>query len=147
MNAWIEFGYLGLFTSAFLAATLLPVSSEVVLTALLLQDLSPFVLVGIATTGNVLGSLTNYAIGYWLGKPAIQRFTKTSDQHFEKASERFNKYGMFALCFAWVPIIGDPLTLVAGVMRLQLLWFLSLVTLGKLARYSVLATIVLSINS
>lgn len=146
MNSWIEFGYLGLFASAFLAATLLPVSSEVVLTALLLQELSPFVLVVIATFGNVLGSLTNYALGFWLGKPTIQRITKTSEQQFESATTRFNRYGVFALCFAWVPIIGDPLTVVAGVMRIRLLWFLCLVTLGKLARYIVLAVIVLGVS-
>lgn len=147
MNSWVELGYLGLFVSAFLAATILPASSEVVLSALLLQNLSPIVLVAIATFGNVLGSLTNYAIGYWLGKPAIQRFTKTTDSEFEKAISGFNKYGLVSLCFAWVPIVGDPLTVVAGVIRVRLLWFVCLVTLGKLARYAVLAWIILGVTN
>lgn len=147
MNLWVEFSYLGLFASAFLAATLLPVSSEVVLSALLLQQLSPLLLVTVATIGNVLGSLVNYALGYWLGKPTIQRLTKTTDQQFENATERFNQYGLFALCFAWVPVIGDPLTVVAGVLRIRLFWFVCLVTLGKFARYAALTWVVLTMNT
>lgn len=142
MGYFTELGYLGLFLSSFLAATILPLSSEVVLTALLLNDLPPIALVVIATTGNVLGSLTNYALGYWVSLEVVKKWLKISDDTFVQAEQRFVKYGMFSLCFAWVPIIGDPLTLIAGVLRIRLLWFIILVTAGKLMRYVVIAHLV-----
>ena len=142
MDYFTELGYLGLFLSSFLAATILPLSSEVVLSALLLNDLPPVALVVVATTGNVLGSLTNYALGYWVSLEVVKRWLKISDDTFVQAEQRFVKYGIFSLFFAWVPIIGDPLTLIAGVLRIRLLWFIILVTAGKLMRYVVIAHLV-----
>ena len=142
MEYFTELGYLGLFIAAFLAATILPLSSEIVLGALLLSGLSPIALVIIATTGNVLGSLTNYALGYWASLEVIKKWLKISEKEFVRAEQRFMKYGLFSLCFAWVPIIGDPLTVVAGVLRIRLLWFLILVTAGKLTRYIVISYLV-----
>jgi len=142
MEYFTELGYLGLFLSSFLAATILPLSSEVVLTALLLSDLPPMALVAIATTGNVLGSLTNYALGYWVSLEVIKKWLKISEEQFVQAEQRFVKYGIFSLCFAWVPIIGDPLTLIAGILRIRLLWFIIFVTAGKLMRYVVVAHLV-----
>lgn len=142
MDYFTELGYFGLFVSAFLAATILPLSSEIVLSALLLNGLSPIALVAIATTGNVLGSLTNYALGYWLSLEVVKKWLKMSEEEFVRAEQRFVKYGLFSLCFAWVPIIGDPLTVIAGVLRIRLFWFLILVTAGKLIRYILLSYIV-----
>lgn len=142
MDYFTELGYFGLFISAFLAATILPLSSEVVLSALLLNGLSPVALVTIATIGNVLGSLTNYALGYWASLELIKKWLKISEYEYAKAEQRFVKYGLFSLCFAWVPIIGDPLTLIAGVLRIRLLWFVILVTAGKLMRYIVISYLV-----
>ena len=142
MDYFTELGYFGLFVSAFLAATILPLSSEIVLSALLLNGLSPIALVAIATTGNVLGSLTNYALGYWLSLEVVKKWLKMSEEEFVRAEQRFVKYGLFSLCFAWVPIIGDPLTVIAGVLRIRLFWFVILVTAGKLMRYMVLSYIV-----
>lgn len=144
MQYLIEYGYIGLFIAAFLAATILPLSSEVVLSALLLSELSPFTLIAIATIGNVLGVLTNYALGYWASQKAIKQWLRMSDSDFTNAQQRFEKYGMLSLCFAWVPIIGDPLTVIAGVLRIRIIWFLVLVTIGKLLRYIVISHIVLS---
>ena len=143
MEYFSELGYLGLFVAAFLAATILPLSSEIVLSALLLSGLSPIVLVTIAITGNVLGSLTNYALGYWASLGVIKKWLKISEEEFVRAEQRFVKYGLFSLCFAWVPIIGDPLTVLAGVLRIQLLWFVILVSVGKLMRYIVISYFVL----
>ncbi len=143
MQYLIEYGYIGLFIAAFLAATILPLSSEVVISALLLSELSPFTLIAIATFGNVLGSLTNYALGYWASQKAIKRRLRMSDSDFTKAQQRFTKYGLLSLCFAWVPIIGDPLTVVAGILRIRLIWFLVLVTTGKLLRYLAISYFVL----
>ncbi|WP_046561156.1 YqaA family protein [Kangiella geojedonensis] len=144
MEFLADYGYLGLFISAFLAATILPLSSELVLTGLLLNGLSPAKLLLVATLGNVLGSLTNYGLGFWASKAVVQKWLRMSEPEFEKAEGRFNKYGLTALLFAWVPIIGDPLTVIAGILRVNLLWFVILVTAGKFLRYFVVASIVIS---
>jgi membrane protein YqaA with SNARE-associated domain len=145
MEYFSELGYVGLFVASFLAATILPLSSEVVLSALLLNGLSPVALIAIATTGNVLGSLTNYALGYWASLEVIKKWLKISEEEFVRAEQRFVKYGLFSLCFAWVPVIGDPLTVIAGVLRIRLLWFILLVTAGKLLRYIVITYLTLQV--
>ncbi len=141
-----EFGYIGLFISAFLAATILPLSSEIVLTALLLSGLSPFALIIVATTGNVLGAFTNYALGYWASLSIIEKRIKLSKEEFKRAEKHFKKYGIFSLCFAWVPIIGDPLTVMAGLLRIRILWFFILVTAGKFTRYIVISYLTLQVK-
>jgi len=146
MEYFSELGYLGLFAASFLAATILPLSSEVVLTALLFNGLSPVMLVAVATTGNVLGSITNYALGYWGSKEVVKRWLKISEAEFVKAEQRFTKYGMLSLLFAWVPIIGDPITVVAGILRIRLSWFVVLVAIGKLARYVVISYLALQVK-
>lgn len=146
MEYFSELGHIGLFIAAFLAATVLPLSSEVVLSTLLLNGLPPATLVIVATTGNVLGSLTNYALGYWASLVVIKKWLRMSEEDFIRAEQRFIKYGLFSLYFAWVPIIGDPLTVIAGVLRVRLMWFLPLVTLGKLLRYIVVSYMVLNVN-
>lgn len=143
MEHFTELGYIGLFIAAFLAATILPLSSEVVLSALLLSALPPTLLVVIATLGNVLGSLVNYALGYWASHSNIKKRLGLSENAFKNAEKHFKKFGLVALLFAWVPIIGDPLTVVAGVLRIRLRWFILLVTAGKLARYIVICYLTL----
>lgn len=138
-----ELGYAGLFIAAFLAATILPLSSELVLSALLVSGLSPTTLVLVATLGNVLGSLLNYMLGYWASLGIVKKWLKYSESEFLRAEQRFKKYGIFALLFAWLPIIGDPITVVAGVLRIHLAWFLVLVTVGKLIRYVVISYFIL----
>jgi membrane protein YqaA with SNARE-associated domain len=146
MEYFAELGYFGLFVAAFLAATILPLSSEVVLSVLLLNGLSPVALVSIATLGNVLGSLTNYGLGYWASLKVIKKWLKMSEEDFTRAEQRFKKYGLFSLCFAWVPIVGDPITVVAGILRIRLLWFVLLVTAGKLLRYIAISYVALQVN-
>lgn len=142
MEYLTELGYFGLFVSAFLAATILPLSSEVILSALLINDFSPTTLVIVATIGNVLGSLMNYGLGFWLSATVIKKWLKMSDNDFVHAEKRFKKYGLVSLCFAWVPVIGDPLTVIAGMLRINLIWFLLLVTAGKLCRYIVISYLI-----
>lgn len=146
MEYFSELGFLGLFVASFLAATILPLSSEVVLTALLLNGLPPAALVAIATLGNVLGSFVNYALGYWGSKEIVKRWLKMSDTEFVRAEQRFVKYGIFSLLFAWVPIIGDPITVVAGILRVRFAWFVVLVAAGKLTRYIVVSYLALQVN-
>jgi membrane protein YqaA with SNARE-associated domain len=143
MESFTELGYIGLFIAAFLAATILPLSSEVVLSGLLLSGFNPITLVCLATIGNVLGSVTNYALGYWASLGLIKKWFKLSEDEFIQAEQRFKKYGLISLLFAWVPIIGDPLTVIAGVLRIHLLWFVILVTIGKLLRYVAISYITL----
>ena len=135
MEYFTEFGYIGLFFASFIAATILPLSSEIVLSFLLLNNFNPIILISVAVSGNVLGAFVNYATGFWGSTFAIKKILKTSEKEFIKAKERFKKYGVFCLFFAWLPVIGDPLTILAGVFRINILIFFILVTSGKLIRY------------
>ena len=128
-------GYLLLFGSAFLAATILPFSSEVVLFALLRNGGDPVVLVCVATLGNTLGAVVNWLLGLLLLRFRHRRWFYFNDEQIERAQRWFRRYGVWSLLLAWMPVGGDALTLIAGVMRVRLLVFLLLVGLGKAARY------------
>ncbi|MCU1747853.1 YqaA family protein [Pseudomonas sp. 6D_7.1_Bac1] len=133
-------GYLGLFFAAFGAATLLPLQSEAVLVGLLLNgQYWLWLLLAVATVGNVLGSLVNWWLGRGIERFKARRWFPVSPEHLEKARVRYQRYGHWSLLLSWVPIIGDPLTLVAGMMREPMGRFLLIVTLAKSARYGVLA--------
>lgn len=137
-------GYLGLFFAAFGAATLLPLQSEAVLVGLLLSDhYNLWLLLGIATVGNVLGSVVNWWLGRWVEHFKDRLWFPVSAKQLDKASRHYERWGHWTLLLSWVPIIGDPLTLVAGVMREPLWRFLLLVTLAKSLRYGVLAALTL----
>ncbi|TBU99282.1 YqaA family protein [Stutzerimonas kirkiae] len=133
-------GLLGLFFSAFLAATLLPLQSEAVLVALLLGErFSPWTLLAVATLGNVLGSLVNWGLGRSVERWRHRRWFPADDRQLERARRAYRRYGRWSLLLSWVPVIGDPLTLVAGILREPWWSFLLLVTLAKGLRYLVLA--------
>ena len=133
-------GYLGLFIAAFGAATLLPLQSEAVLVGLLLSGhYSLWLLLGVATLGNVLGSVVNWWLGRWVEHFKDRRWFPVNDRQLEKARNHYQRWGHWTLLLSWLPVIGDPLTLVAGVMREPLGRFLLIVTLAKGARYGVLA--------
>ena len=137
-------GYLGLFVAAFGAATLLPLQSEAVLVGLLVSGhYSLWLLLGIATLGNVLGSVVNWWLGRWAEHLKGRRWFPVSDKQLDKARGHYARWGHWTLLLSWVPIIGDPLTLVAGVMREPLWRFLVLVSLAKSVRYGVLAALTL----
>ncbi len=143
MAEFAELGCFGLFLASFLAATFLPLSSEVVLTLLLLAGLNPTTLVVVATAGNVLGALLNYVIGSRGGTLLLKKVFKIPPPTLEKSQQTFRKFGIFSLLFAWVPVIGDPLTMVAGTLKINISLFILLVTTGKLLRYVVIAYAVL----
>ncbi len=143
MEYFTDFGYIGLFFSSFLAATILPLSSEVVLSLLLLNGLDPIILICVATFGNVLGSFVNYAAGFWGSLFFIKKVLKIQEDTFIKAKQRFNKYGILSLLLAWAPIIGDPLTIIAGGLRINIITFFTLVTSGKLIRYIIVSYAIL----
>ncbi|MBL4760800.1 MAG: DedA family protein [Mariprofundaceae bacterium] len=128
-----------LFFSALISSTLFPGGSEALLLYRLHEGGSAFALVMIATVGNVLGSLITYAMGRLGSKAIHKRWLRMDEQKVERAESWFERYGQVSLLFAWLPIVGDPLCLVAGLLRSPLLWFVVLVSLGKLARYALLA--------
>lgn len=127
--------YLLLFGSAFLAATILPFYSEVLLFALLRQGGDPAVLVIVATTGNTLGAVVNWLLGKYLLHFKDRRWFYFNDKQIEGAQRWFQRYGFWSLLLAWAPVGGDALTLIAGIMRVRLTLFLVLVGTGKALRY------------
>lgn len=125
---------------SFGAATLLPFSSEVVLVAQMKAGLgSTGGLLLAATIGNVAGSCFNWWLGLYARHFEGRRWFPFSKADIDTASARFNSVGVWTLLLAWVPVIGDPLTFVAGVLRVPFVVFLPLVTIGKAARYAALA--------
>jgi membrane protein YqaA with SNARE-associated domain len=132
-------GYLGLFITAFLAATLLPIYSEAVIIALTgAGGFDAVMLVAVATVGNTLGSVVNWILGKFFVHWSDRKWFPFSQRQLDRGSDWFRRYGEWSLLLAWTPVIGDPLTFVAGVLRVRLVPFLVLVGIGKLARYAVL---------
>lgn len=136
--------YLGLFLAAFIAATILPMQSEAALVALLLADFNPWALVAVASVGNVLGSVVNWLLGRGIERFRERRWFPASPAAMARAERFYRRYGRWTLLLSWVPIVGDPLTVVAGVLREPFWSFLALVTLAKVGRYVALAAITLS---
>lgn len=132
--------YLALFASALVAATILPMQSEAVLVGLLLSaSHSVFLLVCVATVGNVLGSVINWYLGRYLLNFQEKSWFPSSRSQLDRAQNWYARYGRWSLLGSWLPIIGDPLTVVAGLMRAPLPSFLVLVTIAKGGRYILLA--------
>jgi membrane protein YqaA with SNARE-associated domain len=128
--------YSALFVSAFLSATLLPGSSEAALIGLLAAGKGdPALLIAVATMGNVLGSVVNWVLGRFFAHFRDRRWFPVNRQSYDCAIGWYERYGIWSLLFAWLPVVGDPLTLVAGALRADFRLFLLLVTLGKAARY------------
>ncbi len=130
--------YLGLFFSAFLAATLLPFYSELLLVGLLASGYDPLGLWLWASLGNTLGGLLNWALGRYLLHFSDRDWFPFKPKTLTRARHWFGRYGLWSLLFTWLPLVGDPLTFIAGVMRVRLPLFAFLCGLGKAARYAVL---------
>lgn len=145
MLDWVStHGYLSLFVLSFLAATVVPMGSEWLLVALLVQKMDPVLLLFSATTGNVLGALTTWAIGVWGGPFLMSRVLRIDPKSEARARSLYRRWGSWSLLLSWLPIIGDPLCLVGGLFRTPFLRFALLVTVGKLGRYAfITATVIL----
>lgn len=136
--------YWGLFLSAFAAATILPMQSEAVLVGLLINDYPPWLLVSIASVGNVLGSLVNWMLGRWIDRFRDRSWLPVDEKTLIRAQSWYHRYGKWTLLLSWMPVIGDPLTVMAGVLRERLHVFLPLVAAAKIGRYLVLTALTLN---
>ena len=122
-----------LFFSAFLAATILPFSSEAAV-ALSLQNNMPVLNVMLsASSGNILAIVLNYYLGYFLYEQTKTKLL--SSKTGKKAFSFGHRYGYFALLFSWLPIVGDPITLVAGLIRMHFFWFVVIAGSLRVLRY------------
>jgi membrane protein YqaA with SNARE-associated domain len=128
--------YLSLFAISFLAATILPFSSELTLAGLIAtSDYDNLLLLIVASFGNVLGSVVNWALGSYSRNLTTKKWFPFKETQIERSSKWFKKFGKWSLLFAWVPVVGDPLTLVAGILRVKFIDFIILVAIGKVSRY------------
>ena len=132
--------YLGLFAAAFVAATLLPAQSELLLGGMIASgDYSVPLLILAATAGNILGSTANWVLGRYFYHLRERRWFPIKKARLEKAERWYHKYGRWSLLLSWTPIIGDPLTLLAGILREPISSFLVIVAIAKLGRYLAVA--------
>jgi membrane protein YqaA with SNARE-associated domain len=129
-----EYGYLGLFLASFLAATILPVASEIFLTSMFLLGYEPLACVIVATTGNTLGAWLNYGIGY-LGKPEWLQKLGAQQAAIDRWQTRIHQYGSWMALLCWVPVIGDVIGIALGFFRAPWLPTFILMGVGKLFRY------------
>ena len=132
----ILFSYFQLSLISFLAATILPFSSEVVLTTMYLSNsFEPYFLLIFASIGNIMGSITNWYLGKKITLFQSRKWFPVTPDQLERSRKYFQKYGLWSLLLAWVPIIGDPLTLLAGVLKVRFSIFFLLVSISKISRY------------
>jgi membrane protein YqaA with SNARE-associated domain len=136
-------GYVTLFMVSFLASTLLPLGSEWLLVMMLVRGYGSLPTVLVATAGNYLGAVTTYLIGMYGGIWLIEKVLRVSPAQQERARNHYCRYGVFSLLFSWLPVVGDPLCMVGGVLRINFWLFSLLVASGKLVRYAVTALITL----
>jgi len=132
--------YGGLFAAAFIAATILPMQSEAALAALLLSGaFPPAALIAVASVGNVLGSIVNWTIGRGIDKFHDRPWFPASPSKLDRAARWYSRYGRWSLLLSWAPVVGDPLTVVAGALREPLWSFVLIVAFAKIARYLAVA--------
>ena len=131
--------YLTMFAAAFLAATVVPFASELTLAAAFAAGGAIHWLVAVAALGNTLGAVVNWGLGRFIERFRDRRWFPADGRQLERAQRWFRRYGVWSLLLAWVPVVGDPLTVLAGTMRVRIVPFLILVGTGKTLRYVVLA--------
>ena len=136
--------YITLFFVSFISATLFPMGSEALLLYNLNENYNVYFLVIFATLGNVLGSCINYYMGF-KGEEYLEKKSILKKEKINKYKLFYEKYGSYSLLLSWAPIIGDPLTFIAGILKYDFKKFLFFVFIAKFLRYVVIA-IVFSIN-
>ena len=138
--------YLSIFIASFLAATIIPAQSEAGLSALILTTRSNIVLlIATATFGNVLGAVVNWYLGRWIDNFSKRNWFPIKPPQLTQATIWYHKYGRWSLLLSWVPFIGDPITIAAGMLREPILSFILIVGFAKTARYILIAMITLNL--
>ncbi len=131
-------GYSGLFLASFLAATIIPFSSDALVVTMVASGFDPFWTITIATIGNTLGGMSSYGVG-WLGKwEWIEKYFRIPKPKIEKIRERVRKYTGLAAFLTWLPGVGDAIAVTLGLLKINTWRVLIFMTAGKLARYIVL---------
>jgi len=143
MNEVLAYG--GLFLSAFGAATILPIQSEIVFVGMQAAEFSPWMLVLVAGIGNTLGAVVNWFLGRWIERFRDRPWFPAGGKALDRAQRWYQRYGKWSLLMSWAPFIGDPLTIVAGLMREPLPVFVILVTIAKFGRYIFLAAVTMGV--
>jgi membrane protein YqaA with SNARE-associated domain len=134
--------YLSLFVVSFLSATIFPASSELTLIGLIsMKEYNTFSLLSAASLGNIMGSSLNWFLGFYLLKYINKKWFPFSQNQISRASSWFKRFGIWSLLFAWLPLVGDPLTLISGILRIKFIFFIILVATGKILRYLVLISL------
>ena len=138
--------FITLFISSFISSTILPGHSEITLTAFIFLNKYPIInLIFIASLGNILGSILNWYLGFHFVKFKEKKWFPINKRQLEKASLWFLNYGKWSLFLSWVPFVGDPLTVVAGVLRVPIITFLIIVSISKILRYVIVSLIALNL--
>jgi membrane protein YqaA with SNARE-associated domain len=146
LHDWLnQPGYVSLFLLSFLASTLLPLGSEWLLVMMLAGGYDPLSAVATATVGNYLGAAMTYLIGLWGGSWLVEKVLRVSPEQQDRARNYYKRFGVYSLLFSWLPVVGDPLCLVGGMLRVNFGLFSLLVATGKLARYVITAIITLTV--
>jgi len=144
MHEWlVNYGFYSLFLLSFLASTLVPLGSEWMLVAMIVSKGEPWTAVAVATAGNYLGALSTYWIGLYGGDFLRRRVLRMDEKTTRKAERFYARFGSFSLLLSFLPIVGDPLCLIGGVLRVRFIRFSLLVASGKLARYAAVAWLTL----
>ncbi len=136
--------HVGLFAAAFLAATVFPFQSELLLVGLLVAEPAQWMsLLFVASFGNTLGAVVNWGLGRLIERFRDRRWFPVKGSDYARVEHWYARWGVWSLLFAWLPLGGDALTVVAGALRTPLPIFVPLVAIGKTARYAVLVAITL----
>lgn len=137
MENFVELGYLGLFIASFLAATVVPFSSEVVFSAMVFGGLDAWTCVFVATAGNWLGGMSCYYLGR-LGKLEwIEKFLRIKKEKFDQWTNKFHRYGDWFAFFSFLPGVGDAIAVASGFFRCNI-WIVAFsMLMGKFVRYIV----------
>lgn len=135
----VDAGYPALFLVSFLAASLLPLGSEWLVALHVAAGGTTSTIVAVATAGNLLGAMTTYWIGLKGGDWLVRTALRISHAQQDRAAGIFRRYGAWSLLFSWLPVVGDPLCLVGGILRVPFAQFSMLVAIGKCGRYATVA--------
>ena len=130
-------GLVGLFLACLLSATIIPFSSEMIVGGAMALGYDRWIIVMVATLGNTAGGMISFYMGWLCKWEWLEKYFKIKREKLERFRGHIEKYGVWAALLTWLPIVGDPLAIAMGFMRLNPLWTLIIMFIGKLMRYIV----------